>query len=374
MATNIPPHNLGEVVDACLHLLASPHAAIEEVIKLMPAPDFPTAGIIYGLAGVHEGYRTGRGRLVMRARTHFEEIGKGDRHAVIVDELPYQVNKKALLEKIAELVTEKRIEGISDIRDESDRTGWGVVTQLKRGEIPEVALNNLYKQTQLQDTFGINMVALVDNQPRLLDLKSLLEAFISHRREVVTRRTVYELKQARGRGHVLEGLAVALSNVDEVIALIKKAPTPADAKDGLMSRSWGSDLVKQMLGKASAAQFRPEGLPEVFGLKEDGYYLSDAQAQAILELRLQRLTGLEQDKIRDEYKEVMAAITDLLDILAKPSRIAAIIVEELKAVKAEFGDKRKSEIVTVAEDIAIEDLIAPQDMVVTFGAIRSSIA
>jgi DNA gyrase subunit A len=366
MATNIPPHNLGEVADACLHVLANPHCAIEDVIKLMPAPDFPTAGIIYGLAGVHEGYRTGRGRVVMRARTHFEEIGKGDRHAVIVDELPYQVNKKALLEKIAEYVTDKKIEGISDLRDESDRSGMRIVIELRRGEIPEVALNNLYKHTQLQDTFGINMVALVDNQPRLLDLKSLLEAFISHRREVVTRRTVYDLKKARERGHVLEGLAVALSNVDEVIALIKKAPTPADAKHGLMSRPWGSDLVRQMLGGTPAAQFRPEGLPEEYGLKVDGYHLSDAQAQAILELRLQRLTALEQDKIRDEYREVIATIADLLDILAKPSRIVAIIGDELRALKAEFGDPRRSEIVTVAEDIAIEDLIAPQDMVVTF--------
>ncbi len=366
MATNIPPHNLGEVVDACLHLLSNPHCAIEELIKLMPAPDFPTSGIIYGLAGVHEGYRTGRGRVVMRARTHFEEIGKGDRHAVIVDELPYQVNKKALLEKIAEYVTEKKIEGISDLRDESDRSGMRIVIELKRGEIPEVALNNLYKQTQLQDTFGINMVALVDNQPRLLDLKSMLEAFISHRREVVTRRTVFELKKARERGHILEGLAVALSNVDEVIELIKKAPSPADAKHGLMSRAWGSDLVKNLIGKNPAAQFRPEGLAEQFGLKDDGYHLSDAQAQAILELRLQRLTGLEQDKIRDEYREVIATIADLLDILAKPSRIVAIIGDELRKVKEEFGDKRRSEIVTVAEDIALEDLIAPQDMVVTF--------
>jgi DNA gyrase subunit A len=366
MATNIPPHNLGEVVDACLHLLANPSCAIEELIKLMPAPDFPTSGIIYGLTGVHEGYRTGRGRVVMRARTHFEEIGKGDRQAVIVDELPYQVNKKALLEKIAEYVTEKKIEGISDLRDESDRSGMRIVIELKRGEIPEVALNNLYKQTQLQDTFGINMVALVDNQPRLLDLKSMLEAFISHRREVVTRRTVYELKKARERGHILEGLAVALSNVDEVIELIKKAPSPAEAKSGLMKKAWPSDLVKQMLGRAPAAQYRPEGLAEEFGLKDDGYYLSDAQAQAILELRLQRLTGLEQDKIREEYREVVATIADLLDILAKPSRIIAIIDAELRKLKEEFGDKRRSEIVTVAEDIALEDLIAPQDMVVTF--------
>jgi len=366
MATNIPPHNLNEVVDACLHLLAQPHCAIEDLIKLVPAPDFPTAGIIYGLSGVHEGYRTGRGRIVIRARTHFEEIGKGDRQAIIIDELPYQVNKKVLLEKIAELITDKRIEGISDLRDESDKDGMRAVLELKRGEIPEVVLNKLYAMTQLQDTFGMNMVALVDNQPKLLSLKELLEAFIAHRREIVTRRTVYELKKARERGHILEGLAVALSNVDEVIALIKKAPTPADAKQGLMKRAWPSQLVNEMLGKASAAQYRPEGLGEEFGLKDDGYYLSDAQAQAILEMRLQRLTGLEQDKIRDEYKEVIAAITDLLDILAKPARIVAIIAEELKALKAEYGDKRKSEIVTVAEDIAIEDLIAPQDMVVTF--------
>ena len=366
MATNIPPHNLGEVVDACLHVLEHPSCAIEEVIKLMPAPDFPTAGIIYGLAGVHEGYRTGRGRVVIRARTHFEEIGKGDRQAIIVDELPYQVNKKALLEKIAELVTEKRLEGVSDIRDESDRQGMRVVIELKRGEIAEVVLNNLYKLTQLQDSFGINMVALVDGQPRLLDLKTLLESFISHRREVVTRRTVFDLRKARERGHVLEGLAVALSNVDEVIDLIKKAPTPAEAKTGLMRRAWKSTLVQEMLGRGSVAHFRPDGLGEQYGLKDDGYHLSEAQAQAILELRLQRLTGLEQDKIRDEYREVMTFIADLLDILAKPSRITAIISDELKALKAEFGDARRSEIVTVAEDISIEDLIAPQDMVVTF--------
>src|SRR5712664_294166 len=302
MATNIPPHNLGEVVDACLHVLAQPHCAIEEVIKLMPAPDFPTAGIIYGLGGVHEGYRSGRGRVVIRARTHFEEIGRGDRQAVIVDELPYQVNKKALLERIAELVTEKKLEGVSDIRDESDRTGMRVVIELKRGEIPEVALNNLYNTTQLQDSFHMNMVALVDGQPRLLSLKQLIEAFISHRREVVTRRTVFELRKGRERGHILEGLAVALSNVDEVVDLIKKAPSPADAKRGLMGRAWGSDLVRALIGTKPVAQFRPEGLNEAYGLKEDGYHLSDEQAQAILELRLQRLTGLEQDRIRDEYR------------------------------------------------------------------------
>jgi DNA gyrase subunit A len=366
MATNIPPHNLGEVIDACLHVLAHPSCAIEEIIKKMPAPDFPTAGIIYGVAGVHEGYRTGRGRVVIRARTHFEEVGKGERQAIIVDELPYQVNKKALLEKIAELVTSKRLEGVSDIRDESDKSGMRVVIELKRGEIPEVVLNNLYKQTQLQDAFHMNMVALVDGQPKLLNLKELIEAFISHRREVVTRRTVYELRQARGRGHVLEGLAVALSNVDEVIDLIKKAPTPADAKRGLLQRAWGSDLVRNLIGEKPAAQFRPEGLNEACGLKEDGYHLSDEQAQAILELRLQRLTGLEQDKIRDEYTEVMAKIADLLDILAKPARITKIIGEELAALKQGFADARRSEIVTMAEDLSIEDLIAPQDMVVTF--------
>src|SRR3954468_2138819 len=277
MATNIPPHNLGEVVDACLHVLSHPSCAIEEIIKLMPAPDFPTSGIIFGVAGVHEGYRTGRGRVVMRARTHFEEFGKGDRTAIIVDELPYQVNKKALLEKIAELVTEKRLEGISDLRDESDKSGMRMVLELKRGEIPEVVLNNLYKTTQLQDAFHMNMVALVDGQPRVLNLKDLIEAFISHRREVVTRRTVFDLRKARERGHVLEGLAVALSGVDEVIELIKKAPSPAEAKRGLMARPWNSHLVKNMLG-SGGAQFRPEGLGAHFGLKDDGYHLSDEQA------------------------------------------------------------------------------------------------
>jgi DNA gyrase subunit A len=366
MATNIPPHNLGEVVDACLHVLAQPACAVEELIKLMPAPDFPTSGIIYGLSGVHEGYRTGRGRVVMRAHTHFEDIGKGDRQAIIVDELPYQVNKKVLLEKIAELVTDKRLEGISDLRDESDKSGMRMVIELKRGEIPDVVLNNLYKITQLQDAFHMNMVALVDGQPRLLSLKELLESFISHRREVVTRRTVFELRQARSRGHVLEGLAVALSNVDVVIELIKKAPSPADAKRELMARAWASEFVSSLIGAGDVAQYRPEGLNEIFGLKPDGYHLSDAQAQAILELRLQRLTGLEQDKIRDEYKEVIATIADLLDILAKPARIIQIIQTELTKLKEEFADKRRSEIVTVAEDISIEDLIAPQDMVVTF--------
>jgi DNA gyrase subunit A len=366
MATNVPPHNLSEVVDACLRVLQEPNCAIEDVIKLMPAPDFPTAGIIYGISGVHEGYRTGRGRVVMRARTHFEEIGKGDRQAIVVDEIPYQVNKRALTERIAELVNEKKIDGISDIRDESDKQGIRLVIELKRGELPEVVLNNLFKQTQLQDTFGMNMVALVDNQPRLLNLKELIEAFIAHRREVVTRRTVFELRKARERGHVLEGLAVALSNVDPVIELIKKAPAPADAKRELMGRAWGSELVKSLLNENDFNKFKPQGLSAEFGLKPEGYKLSDEQAQAILELRLQRLTGLEQDKIREEYREVMKVIADLIDILEKPARITAIIGDELRHQKDEFGDRRKSEIVTVAEDISIEDLIAPQDMVVTF--------
>ncbi|MBI2752686.1 MAG: DNA gyrase subunit A [Betaproteobacteria bacterium] len=370
MATNIPPHNLSEVVDACLHVLNQPRCAIEELIKLMPAPDFPTAGFIYGLAGVHEGYRTGRGRIIMRARTHFEEIGKGERQAIVVDELPYQVNKKALLERIEELVAEKRLEGISAIRDESDKDGMRAVIELKRGEIPEVVLKNLYKQTQLQDTFGMNMVALVDGQPKLLDLKAIVGAFISHRREVVTRRTVYDLRKARERGHILEGLAVALSNVDEVIELIKRSPAPADAKRELMARPWPSQLVAQMLdrvaGADAAAQFRPEGVLASYGLSADGYRLTEVQAQAIIDLQLRRLTGLEQDRIREEYREVMDAISDLLDILRKPERITAIISEELAAVRKEFGDPRRSEIVTVAEDISLEDLIAPQDMVVTF--------
>jgi DNA gyrase subunit A len=369
MATNIAPHNLGEVVDACLHLLHHPRCTIEELIKLVPAPDFPTAAIVYGVSGVHEGYRTGRGRVVIRARTHVEEIGRGDRHAIVVDELPYQVNKKALLERIAELVTEKRLEGISDIRDESDKQGIRVVVELKRGELPEVALNNLFKLTQLEDSFGMNMVALVDGQPKLLNLKELVEAFIAHRREVVTRRTVFDLRKARERGHILEGLAVALSNVDEVIELIKHAPTPAEAKQALAARTWPSALVAQMLERVAgggAAQFRPAGLAPELGLMPDGYRLSDEQAQAILDLRLQRLTGLEQDRIRDEYREVMAAIADLLDMLEKPARITAMIAAELDTLKQEFGDARRSEIVTTTEDISLEDLIAPQDMVVTF--------
>ena len=365
MATNIPPHNLNEVIAGCLAVLENPAIAIDDLIDLIPAPDFPTAGLIYGVMGVREGYKTGRGRVVMRARTHFEDIGKGDRQALIVDEIPYQVNKKSLIEKIAELVNDKKIEGISDIRDESDKSGMRIVIELKRGEVGEVILNNLYKQTQLQDTFGMNMVALVDGQPRLLNLKQMLECFLSHRREVVTRRTVYELRKARERGHILEGLAVALSNVDEIIALIKAAPTPADAKRGLMERTWRSPVVEEMLVRAVSDASRPDGLAPEFGLSAQGYRLSDAQAQAILELRLQRLTGLEQDKIVGEYKEVMARILDLLDILARPERITAIIVGELTAIRDQFGDGRRSEIVLHTQELGIEDFITPQDMVVT---------
>jgi len=364
MATNIPPHNLNEVIEACLHLLQNPEADIEELIKIVQAPDFPTAALIYGLSGAHDGYRTGRGRVIMRARTHIEDLPNG-KQCIIVDELPYQVNKRTLLEKIAELVNEKKVEGISHLQDESDKSGMRVVIELKRGEVPEVILNHLYKQTQLQDTFGMNMVALVDGRPQLLNLKQLLDCFLSHRREVVTRRTVFELKKARDRGHVLEGLAVALSNVDEVIALIKAAPTPADAKRELMARQWRSALVEEMLVRAAAQASRPEGLAPEFGLSAQGYVLSDTQAQAILELRLQRLTGLEQDKIVAEYKEVMAQIADLLDILARPERVTAIIVEELSAIKVQFGDPRRSEIVLNTADINIEDLIAREDMVVT---------
>jgi len=369
MATNIPPHNMGEVVDACLALLKNPDLDIEQLIEYVPAPDFPTAGFIYGLAGVKEGYRTGRGRVIMRARTHFEDIDKvGGRQAIIIDELPYQVNKANLLIKIGELVREKRLEGISEIRDESDKSGMRAVIELKRGENADVILNKLYKDTQLQDSFGINMVAIVDGQPRLLNLKQVIDAFLRHRREVVTRRNIFELRKARERGHILEGLAVALSNVDEIIALIKAAANPADAKRGLMERSWRSSLVEDMLSRVSDAS-RPDGLLPQFGLvgqgDQRGYFLSDAQAQAILELRLQRLTGLEQDKIVGEYREVMDKITDLLDILARPERVTQIIHDELVAVKAQFGDKRRSEIITHTQDMSMEDLIAPQDVVVT---------
>ncbi len=377
MATNIPPHNLNEVIDACLHLLANPQASIDELMEIIPAPDFPTGGIIYGINGVKDGYRTGRGRVVMRAKCHFEDIDKGQRQSIIVDELPYQVNKKSLQERMAELVHEKKIEGISHIQDESDKSGMRLVIELKRGEVPEVVLNNLYKQTQLQDTFGINMVALVNGQPKLCNLKDLIEVFLDHRREVVTRRTVYNLRKARERGHVLEGLAVALANIDEFIALIRNAPTPPVAKVDLMSKSWDSSLVREMLtrtradgGVINADDYRPDGLEREFGLEAGGLYkLSEVQAQEILQMRLQRLTGLEQDKIIAEYKEVMAEIDDLLHILATPSRVSSIIGEELAAIKLEFGQSklgaRRSLVEHSSFDLSTEDLITPTDMVVT---------
>ncbi|WP_311223875.1 MULTISPECIES: DNA gyrase subunit A [unclassified Acidovorax] len=377
MATNIPPHNLNEVVDACLHMLRNPEATIDDLMEIVPAPDFPTAGIIYGINGVKDGYRTGRGKVIMRARCHFEDIDRGQRQAIIVDELPYQVNKKTLQERMAELVHEKKIEGISHIQDESDKSGMRLVIELKRGEVPEVVLNNLYKQTQLQDTFGMNMVALIDGQPRLCNLKELIVVFLQHRREVVTRRTVFELRKARDRGHVLEGLAVALANIDEFIRIIRESPTPPVAKAELMTRSWDSTLVREMLtrtredgGVINADDYRPEGLEREFGMGQDGLYrLSDTQAQEILQMRLQRLTGLEQDKIVAEYKDVMAVIEDLLDILAKPERVSVIIGDELGHIKQEFGQSklgaRRSVVEYSAQDLSTEDLITPTDMVVT---------
>ncbi len=371
MATNIPPHNLVEVVDACLALLANPGATVDDLIRIVPAPDFPTRGIIYGVGELQEGYRTGRGRVVMRARTHFEDMERSGKQAIVVDELPYQVGGDQVLKRISELLSDKKIEGIADLRNESDKKGMRLVIELKRGEVAEIVLNNLFKLTQMQETFGMNMVALVDGQPRLLNLKQFLDAFLRHRREVVTRRTVFDLRKARERGHILEGLAVALSNVDEVIAVIKAAPTPAAARVELMTRTWRSPLVEQMLARASADQFRPEALPREFGLVKDpgpsmsGYRLSDVQAQRILEMQLQRLTGLEQDKILSEYREVIATVENLLDILARPDRVTQIIGDELKEVKREFGDARRSEIVVNGQDLQLEDLITPEDVVVT---------
>ena len=377
MATNIPPHNLNETIDACLHLLKNPEATVDDLMEIIPAPDFPTAGIIYGLSGVKDGYRTGRGRVVMRAKVHFEDIDKGNRQSIIVDELPYQVNKKTLQERMAELVHEKKIEDISHIQDESDKSGMRLVIELKRGAVPEVVLNNLYKQTQLQDTFGINMVALIDGQPKLCNLLDLVKVFLEHRREIVTRRTVFELKKARDRGHLLEGLAVALANIDEFIRIIRNAPTPPVARAELLSRSWDSAVVREMLTRTrtdgsavNADDYRPNGMEKIFGMQKDGLYrLSDAQAGEILNMRLQRLTGLEQDKIVAEYKEVMSVIEDLLDILAKPERVSIIIADELTAIKIEFGQTklgaRRSEIEHNAQDMSTEDLITPTDMVVT---------
>ncbi|HEX7012932.1 MAG TPA: DNA gyrase subunit A [Steroidobacteraceae bacterium] len=366
MATNIPPHNLGEVVSACIALIDDPTLSIGALMQHIPGPDFPTAGIINGSQEIATAYLTGRGRLYVRARTQIEEDEKG-RQAIVITELPYQVNKARLLERIAELVREKVIDGIAadGLRDESDKEGMRIVIELKRGEIADVVLNNLFKHTPMETVFGINMVALQDGQPKLLNLKEMLEAFLRHRREVVTRRTVYELRKARERAHILEGQAVALANIDEVITLIKASPSPADAKVALMSRVWAPGAVTQMLERAGSVATRPDGLAAEFGLKPEGYRLSETQAQAILDLRLHRLTGLEQDKIINEYQELLAQIQDLGDILARPERLMAVIRAELEDIRAKYGDKRRTEIVQDHSDLTIEDLIEQQDVVVT---------
>ena len=367
MATNIPPHNLGEIVDACIALIENPDISLAQLMQIVPGPDFPTAGLINGAQEIVAAYKTGRGRLHVRARTHVEDVGKGDRQAIVITELPYQVNKARLIERIAELVREKQIEGIAadGLRDESDKDGMRVVIELKRGEVPEILLNNLFAQTPMETVFGINMVALVDGQPRLLSLKAMLEAFLRHRREVVTRRTVYDLRKARERVHVLEGLAIALANIDEIIATIKASASPSAAKEALTARRWSPGAVPAMLARAGAIGTRPDGEPAGFGLLDDGYRLTDAQAQAILEMRLNRLTGLEQDKIVTEYGELLALLVDLSDILARPERLLEVIRSELRFVRENFADARRTEIVSTHEDLTIEDLISPEDVVVT---------
>lgn len=365
MATNIPPHNIGEVLDACMALVDNPELDVDALMEFVPGPDFPTAGIINGRAGIIAAYRTGRGRAIMRARTDIETDKQTNRQAIIIQELPYQVNKARLVERIAELVKEKKLEGISALRDESDREGMRVVIELKRGEMPEVLLNNLYAHTSMQSVFGINMVALVDGQPRTLNLKQILEYFIKHRREVVTRRTIFELKKARGRAHLLEGLGVALANIDEMIALIKKSATPQEAKEALLAKSWNPGLVKSMLEGTDNAACRPDDLSQEFGMTEKGYVLSSVQAQNILDLRLHKLTALEQNKIIQEFEELLILIKDLLDILARPERLMQVIRDEMLEVKTQFGDARKTEIMASQEDLTMEDLITEEDVVVT---------
>ncbi len=382
MATNIPPHNLNEVINACLAMLENPQISVEELMQYIPAPDFPTAALIYGVAGIKEAYKTGRGRIIIRSKVHLENIGKNNnRQAIVVDEIPYQVNKKALIEKIAELVNDKKIDGISNIQDESDKSGMRIVIELKRGENSDVVLNNLYKQTQLQDSFGVNMVALVNGQPKLLNLQQIIHYFLLHRREVITRRTIFDLRKARERGHILEGLAIALNNVDEIIALIKSAENPALAKKMLIEKSWQSDVVLTMLNANSASaenfdktqffhEIRPENLDDIFGFNEESqqYLLSDFQAQAILDLKLQRLTGLEKSKIINEYKEIISKILDFIDILKTPKRVDNIIADELNLLRQQFSgdsDKRRSEIVINTQELNTEDLITPEDMIVT---------
>ncbi|HEU4531886.1 MAG TPA: DNA gyrase subunit A [Steroidobacteraceae bacterium] len=365
MATNIPPHNLTEVVNACVALIDDPSLSLAALMQHIPGPDFPTAGIINGAQEIVAGYKTGRGRLSVRARTQVEEMERGGRQAIVITELPFQVNKARLLERIAELVRNKDIDGISELRDESDKDGMRVVIELKKGEVADIVLNNLYAQTPMETVFGINMVALQDGQPRLLNLKEMLEAFLRHRREVVTRRTVYELRKARERAHILEGLAVALANIDDVIAAIKASPSPAEAKVALMGRVWLSGAVPQMLARAGEVSARPDGLGPDLGLTEGGYRLSEAQAQAILEMRLHRLTGLEQEKIIEEFRQLLDSIKDLGDILARPERLLSVIRAELVEVREKYGDKRRTEIIRDHSDLTIEDLIEPQDVVVT---------
>ena len=366
MATNIPPHNLNEVIDGCLALIANPELSVDELMQFIPGPDFPTHGIINGRAGIIEAYRTGRGRVYIRARAEIEDIDKaGNRQQIVVTEIPYQVNKARLIEKIAELVKDKKIEVISELRDESDKDGMRIVIELRRGEVPDVVLNNLYAQTQMQTVFGINNVALVDGQPRLLNLKDMLEVFVRHRREVVTRRTVYELRKARERGHILEGQAVALSNIDPVIELIKTSPTPAEAKERLIATAWESSAVAAMVERAGAESCRPEELDEQYGMRDGKYYLSPEQAQAILELRLHRLTGLEHEKLLAEYQEILQLIGELLEILGSEERLLEVICEELQQVKDGFGDARRTEIVASQVDLTIADLIPEEERVVT---------
>ncbi len=364
MATNIPPHNLTEVIKGCIAMIEQPDITLHDLMEIIPAPDFPTAGIINGIAGVRDGYRTGRGKLYLRARTHFEDMDHG-RQRIVATELPYQVNKARLQEKIAELIKDKRLDGISEMRDESDKDGMRLVIELRRGEVPEVVLNNLFQQTQMQNVFGMNMVALVDGQPRTLNLKQLIEYFIRHRRDVVTRRTLFELRKARERAHILEGLAVALANIDEIIALIKAAPSPAEARKQLVDRVWQSGLLNDMLARAGVEASRPDDLPPGFGLGADGYRLTEAQAQAILELRLQKLTGLEQDKILQEFGEILDKIAGLLNILSDPDRLMQVIKDELIAIREQFGDERRSEIIHTQQDLSLEDLITEEDRVVT---------
>ena len=368
MATNIPPHNLCEVIDATIALIDDPSLDVDGVMEYLPGPDFPTAGIINGALGIREAYNTGRGRIYVRARSHIETNEANGKQSIIVTELPYQVNKARLLEKVAELVREKKLEGITELRDESDKDGMRVVFELRRGEVPEVVLNNLFKQTAMQSVFGINMVALVDGQPKLLNVQQVLSAFVGHRREVVTRRTLFDLRKARARAHVLEGLTVALANLDEAIELIKTSSTPAEAKERLLAQRWEPGLVKAMLGQGGAETSRPEELDPEFGLQVDGYQLSPVQAQEILNMRLHRLTGLEQEKLTREYEEILERVKELILILSNPGRLMEVIREELEAIREQFGDERRTEILQNRLDLSLEDLITEEDVVVTLSS------